>query len=264
MNGNTYLLSPPERSARQQEKRERLLRFLREEIWSTPEILGQVLGLRSRQAVWKSLKQFQAEQILRHHVYAALGGEFVVWGITAHGQALAFHPEEEKINATYFEPSKVSEMTIRHSLDIQRLRIAAERQGWREWRNGQNLGAMSKGMNRPDVLALDPTGMKAVLEIERTVKTVRRYRAILGDYLQRIKQREIAKVIWVCPTKDLAHRLTRIIFGLSHVVVHGQRVPIDPNRHHINLHFQDYDSFMNGVVGAVGQKNAQLTTNNER
>lgn len=52
------LFSIDERKVRQADKRMRLLRFLREEIWSTPDILGQVLQLRSRQAVWKSLRQF--------------------------------------------------------------------------------------------------------------------------------------------------------------------------------------------------------------
>lgn len=237
------LFSIDERKVRQADKRIRLLRFLREEIWSTPDILGQVLQLRSRQAVWKSLRQFQAEKIIRRHVYAALGGEFVVWGITAHGQALAFHPVNEQVNTMYFEPSKVSEMTMRHSLDIQRLRISAERQGWKEWRNGQNMGEMSKGMNRPDALALDPMGVRTALEVERTAKTIRRYRVVLGNYLKSIKQGDVSRVVWICPTSDLANRLRRIILGISSVVVNGQQIPIDPSRHHVNLRFEDYESF---------------------
>lgn len=177
-------------------------------------------------------------------MYAALGGEFVVWGITAHGQALAFHPDNEQVNTMYFEPSKVSEMTMRHSLDIQRLRISAERHGWKEWRNGQNMGEMSKGMNRPDALALDPMGVRTALEVERTAKTIRRYRVVLGNYLKSIKQGNISRVVWVCPTKDLALRLQRIVLGISSVVVNGQRLPIDPSRHHVNLRFEDYESFV--------------------
>lgn len=243
MNKLACLLPASEREARQFEKRQRLLRFLREEIWSTPDILGQVLGLHSRQAVWKSLRQFHAEEIVRCHEYIALGGRILIWGITAHGQSLAFNLDSETVSRHYFEPSKVSEFTLRHSLDIQRLRIAAESFGWTNWRNGQTLGAIEKGMNRPDAIANDPAGVKVALECERTIKTVKRYQVILSGYLQAIKRAEFSRVIWVCPTPDLALRLRSIVCGISSVVVNGQRVPIDPNRHHARLGFEDYEAF---------------------
>ena len=243
MNKLACLLPASEREARQCEKRQRLLRFLREEIWSTPDILRQVLGLHSRQAVWKSLRQFEAEKIIRCHEYVALGGEILIWGITPHGQALAFNPASETANRQHFEPSKVSEFTLRHSLDIQRLRITAEAIGWTDWRNGQTLGAIGKGMNRPDAVAIDTSGIKVALECERTIKTVKRYQSILSGYLQAIKRAEFSRVVWVCPTADLARRLRAIVCGIQSVVVAGQRVPIDPIRHHVNLQFEDYDSF---------------------
>ena len=247
MNKLDCLLPIGERKARQADKRVRLLRFLREEIWSTPEILAQVLRLHSRQAVWKSLRQFESEELVRCHEHSALGGRILIWGITAHGQAVAFNPDSETAIRHYFEPSKVSEFTFRHSLDIQRLRIAAESLGWMNWRNGQTLGAIEKGMNRPDAIANDPAGVKVALECERTIKTVKRYQAILSGYLQAIKRAEFSRVIWVCPTADLAIRLRSIVYGIQSVAVNGQRVPIDPSRHHENLQFQDYASFAKGT-----------------
>ena len=243
MNKLDCLLPIGERKARQADKRVRLLRFLREEIWSTPEILAQVLRLHSRQAVWKSLRQFESEELVRCHEHIALGGRILIWGITAHGQALAFDTAFETASRHYFEPSKVSEFTLRHSLDIQRLRIAAESLGWMNWQNGQTLGTIEKGMNRPDAIANDPAGAKVALECERTIKTVKRYQAILSGYLQAIKRAEFSRVIWVCPSSDLALRLRTIVCGIQSVVVNGQRTPIDPKRHHVNLQFQDYDSF---------------------
>lgn len=247
MNKLDCLLSVDERIMRQADKRARLLRFLREEIWSTPDILGQVLNLNSRQGVWKALRKFQDEGVIRSHEFSVLGGLIRIWGITAHGQALAFDPNSEAPNRYYFEPSKVSEFTLRHSLDIQRLRIAAESLGWMNWRNGQTLGAIGKGMNRPDAIANDPAGLKVAIECERTIKTVKRYQAILSSYLQVIKRGEFHRVIWVCPTADFAVRLRSIVCGIHSVVVNGQRVPIDPSRHHENLQFQDYESFAKGT-----------------
>lgn len=237
------LLPIGERKARQADKKVRLLRFLREELWSTSEILGEVMGLHSRQGAWKTLKQYEAEEILRCYESKVLGGKVSLWGITAHGQALAFDPTSETPSRYYFEPSKVSEITLRHSLDVQRLRISAEANGWTGWRNGQTLGTVGKGMNRPDAIAFDPIGLRVALECERTIKTPKRYCVILASYLQALKRGEFSRVVWICPTPDLAVRLEKIICGIQSVVVNGQRVSIDPTRHHVNLRFEDCVSF---------------------
>jgi hypothetical protein len=243
MSKHNCLLSAAERVMRRQDKRQKLLRYLREELWSVSDLLAPVMGVRSRQAVWKTLKQYEAEEIVRCYEFEALGGKVSLWGITAHGQALAFDPNSETPNRYYFEPSKVSEFTLRHSLDVQRLRIIAEVNGWTGWRNGQTLGTVGKGMNRPDAIAFDPTGLRVALECERTIKTPKRYCVILAGYLQALKRGEFSRVVWICPTADLAARLKKIVCGIQTVVVNGQRVPIDPTRHHVNLRFEDYVSF---------------------
>lgn len=253
MNKLSCLIPASERKVRQLEKRRRLLRFLRGELWSTAELLGQVLGLQSRQAVWKSLRQFEAEQIIRRHEYSVLGGSLLIWGITAHGQGLAFNPESETVRRHYFEPSKVSEFTLRHTLDIQRLRLAAELAGWSDWQNGESLGAVGKGLKRPDAIAIDPAGIKTAIECERTLKTVKRYEVVLSAYLQSLKRDEYSRVVWVCPTADISLRLQAIICGIESVTVAGQRVRIDPQRHHLNLRFEDYETFAksgNALAGA--------------
>jgi hypothetical protein len=231
------LLTKTERDARRNGKRSRLLRFLRQELWSTAEILGSVMEIRARQAIHRSLAGFEADGLIRRHGIEQLGGQLTLWGITAHGQGMAFDPENEQPVSAYFEPSKVSPSHVAHALALQRLRIAAEAEGWSEWTNGDRLGPLAGGAKRPDALAKMPSGQRVAIEIERHIKTKKRYEAILASCLQAIRRGEFAAVVWVCPTPDLARRLSAIVLGIQAVPIGGQRVPVDPERHHPRLVF---------------------------
>ena len=242
MDKRACLQSPAERLARQLQKEREILRFLREDLFSTSELLGLLLGLRSRQAIWKTLKQLEAREFIKQHTFHALGGPIIVWGVTPHGQALAFNPATETVARSYFEPSRVSEVTIRHALDLQMLRIRAEAAGWRGWRNGDRLGAVRNG-NRPDAIVIDSDGKVTAIECERTFKTLKRYEVILSNYLQALKRSDFHRVIWVSPTSEQACRLRSMVTGIESVLVEGQRVKIDPQRHHAALSFEDYSSF---------------------
>jgi hypothetical protein len=238
------LLPPRLRKEKIIENRKLLLNFLRQEIWSTSDILRIVLKLRSRQGIAKVLNAFREDGLIeRHEVRLVNEQKIVLWGITAHGQAMAFDPESEKVIPTYFEPSKIHDSTLRHTLDIQRLRTVAEQHGWKKWINGDRLTKLLNDDRRPDALAMSTNGELIAIEVERTIKTVKRYQSILASYLRAIKLNEVVKVIWLCPTEDLTKRLQSIVSGITYVVVEGQRISIDPERHHVNLAFMSYTQF---------------------
>lgn len=239
------ITSPRERDSRQQEKRQKVLKFLRQHIWSTQQILQQVIGLESRQATHKTLLQLETELLIKRHTFNSLGGPVTLWGITPHGQGMAFTPGQEPLISAYFEPSKISEQNIRHQLDIQLLRIKAEASGWSQWIDGDRIGNIEANGKRPDAIAVDPSGSRVAIECERTIKTVKRYEQILVTYLIAIKAGSISRVIWATPTAELATRLQSIIFGINSVRVAGEKVAIDRDRHHKNLFFVDYDRWPN-------------------
>jgi hypothetical protein len=239
MNANPTLLPAAQREARQYEKRTAVLRFLRDELWSTSSILGMVMRVQARQAVHRSLQQLEHAELLRRHTYNVLGRSMTIWGISAHGQACAFDPATEEPISAYFEPSRVSELTLAHALDVQRLRVAAERAGWTQWRNGDRLGVVKDG-KRPDALATSTHGVLTAIECERTLKTTKRYEVILAHYLQAIRRGDVARVAWVCPDGNLATRLQRIVTGIRAVPVAGQRIAIEPARHHTALRFVSF------------------------
>lgn len=229
-----------QRMARQQTKQNMVLRFLRQHIWSTQTILQQVLDVKTRQAAHKTLTAIEVKGLIRRHKYEALGGYLTIWGITSQGQAMAFDVDSESLVASYFEPNRVSEQTIRHELDIQQLRLKAEAVGWHGWIDGNRLGGSDKEQKRPDALVFDQKDILVSIECERTFKSIKRYEQILVNYLRLIKTGEIKEVVWVSPNVDISARLKSIITSIKFVRVNGQKVEIDPTKHHLHLHFCSY------------------------
>ena len=242
---HNLIKSHDQRNARQQQKQHVVLRFLRQHLWSTQDILQKVLLVSSRQAAHKALTSIEKKGFIRCHKYEALGGVLTVWGITSQGQAMAFNVDTENLVNAYFEPKRISEQTIRHQLDIQRLRLKAEAIGWHSWIDGDRLGGSDKDQKRPDALAKNKDGILVSIECERTFKSIKRYEQILVNYLKLIKVGEIKEVVWVSPNDDISARLKSIITTIKFVRVNGQKVEIDPAKHHLHLHFCTYENWPN-------------------
>lgn len=232
------IASPSERMARKEEKEHKILRFLRDQIWSTPEILGEVANVKARQTIHQTLSRMEKQDLITRHHLESLGGKKTVWGITNHGQICAFDPDaDEAPNQNYFDPSRVAETTAHHHIGIQKIRLLAEKGGWTDWVDGNRLKASSKDGKRPDAMFTSPSGIRCAIEFERSFKTIKRYEAILSTYLQVLKQGEVDFVIWICPDLKSQKRLEKIILGIKKVNVRGQSVLIDPERHHMRLRF---------------------------
>ena len=237
--------NPQARKKRKDEKQLLVLRFLRQVLWSSQEILQVVMNLQSRQAAHKSLVQMEKAGLIKAHTFDALGGKLKLWGITAHGQIMAFNLNSEMPYNVYFEPTRISEQLIRHQLDLQKLRIKAELLGWIDWQDGDRIGALNKSTKRPDAIALNSYGLKVAVECERTFKTVKRYEQILLSYLLLIKNNTISEVVWVSPSQDIAKRLEVLVKSIKKLKLAGQIVQIDPVKHHKNLYFCSYEDWPN-------------------
>lgn len=221
--------SPAERAARTAEKQRAVLRFLRDEIWSTPEVLGRVMQINARAGTYRTLHAFEREGFLSHAIIPIYKGTSqTIYGITAHGLAFAFDHDEAYEARPTFEPSKVKLTTLQHEIDIQKLRLDAEQAGWKRWVPGMRLGASIVGMKRPDAVAVSPDDDVIAIEIERTIKTTKRYEVLLGQYLQAIAKNHYTHVVWLCPNDDLAARLRRILQAIQKVPVAGKRVDLEP------------------------------------
>ena len=232
------IASPSERMARKEEKEHKILRFLRDQIWSTPEILGEVANVKARQTIHQTLSRMEKQDLITRHQLESLGGKKTVWGITNHGQICAFDPDaDEAPNQNYFDPSRVAETTAHHHIGIQKIRLVAEKSGWSNWIDGNTLKASTKDGKRPDALFTSPSGIRCAIEFERSFKTIKRYEAILSTYLQTLKQGDVDGVVWICPDLKFKKRLEKIMLGIKKVNVRGQSVLIEPSRHHCKLVF---------------------------
>ena len=237
------LLPPQERMARTAEKRQTLLRFLRKNYFTTAEIAGLVIGVSSRQGVHTTLCAMERDELVRRETVEAHGRRWTLWGITSHGQALAFDlASDEQPESKYFERGRVGLTVLGHTLDLQRIFILAERAGWTDWTLGDRLDKWQAGSSRPDAFVTSARGIQFALECERTIKTVKRYQSILAERLQAIKRGEFARCLWLCPTRDQAARLKAIIHSIKDVTVAGAKATIQ-DRHLACLMFCAYEDF---------------------
>lgn len=221
------IADPVERIVKRDEKRRAILRFLRDETWSNADVLATVAGIGTRQGVHKTLAAMERDELVKRHKMPIAGRvDLTVWGITPHGLGMAMDPSEPYQDRPSFEPSRLSLSRVPHQLDLQKARISAEALGWKEWVRGERLGF--KTPIRPDAIALHPNGQARIaFEIERTIKTRKRYQQILADHLSQIQARQWDAVFYLC-TDDIAPRVQKIYESIDYVMFDGQRVAIKP------------------------------------
>lgn len=240
MNGHisTLITDPRERSARQLDKQNRVLRWLRINTWSTAEILREVAGLKSRQAASTTLSALARDGLVRVGTLAfEFGRPIQVWGITAHGAAMSAGPGEP-IDIRLFEASKIKLATFGHALDLQKLQLRAIRAGW-QWH--PVVGDYEKSEAKyADAIAIRPNGDKVAIEVERTVKTVKRYSQILAAHLVARKDGKWDLIYYLSPSDAIRDRVQRAYLEIHRVRWHGQNIEIT-DVHRRPFVFYSYD-----------------------
>lgn len=231
----SLISDPTERQRAAEEKRARLLRFLRDETWSTAQILQRVAGLKSRQAISSTLRQMERDKLVRRQELRIAGlNNVVAWGITPHGMAMSWDDSEEMEQRPVFEPSRLTLTRVPHQIDLQTARLQAEAAGWTGWERGERQGKSERGRITPDAVATRPDGVRVAIEIERTIKTSKRYQQIIAQHLGAIQGKEWLGVYYVCPG-NIAHRLQRLFGVIEYLPWQGDRVPFEP---HLRRRFQ--------------------------
>lgn len=211
---------PTERRLASESKRLKILKFLRDEIWSSANVLAAVAGLQSAQAIHKTLTQLERDGMVRRHLFPIAGRVTkTIWGITPHGLAHAWSDDEQYEDRPRFEPSKLVLARVPHQLDMQEARLKAEASGWGEWVRGERLGF--KPTIRPDAMTVSPKGLKVAVELERTIKTKLRYQVIIREHLRAIRTGQWQVVVYITPD-GMPLRLKRIFDSIDYVSINGQ------------------------------------------
>lgn len=239
-----------ERFARAAEKRHLLLRFLRDELYTTPKVAGMVMGVGER-AARQTLAPLEAAGLIKRWPIQIFEGlqTITIVGITTMGQVHAFDPATEKVIDRAFDPARFSVMFLQHTLDIQRLRIEATATGQvKQWVNGDRLAAIKAGEKKPDAVCLTASGVRIAIEAERSIKSPKRYQAIVEGHLTAMHQGKWQRVVWTFPDAHTMERVEAMIVGISRVRVAGIDTLIDPAKHHTNFRFCLYEMFTDSLT----------------
>mgnify|MGYP003604123330 FL=1 len=236
--------SKTERDRIKAEKERKILSFLLEEGYSTAKILAQFLKM-TPNGVQRTLRKMEANDLIKAHTvdFELSSWNLKIWGLTPSGTLLAT-PEDEKFK--FFEVSRVKPITMAHSLALQRVKVLALSQGWSEWESSSKM-LQNANLNRstwlqvPDAVAMSPKGRKIAIELERTVKTPKRYVEILANYAEMLSSEIIAEVIYICP-ENIAKRLERLFHRIEKIIFRGKAIPV-PEGLLKRFYFVTYDEW---------------------
>lgn len=222
---NCLVADPAQRVARAQEKRSLVLRFLRDEIWTSTEVVALLLGI-GYPAAHNLLKAMVRDGLTTSSelfVRSKRGAQrAVLHGITSQGLAYAWDLSEVQESRHPWEPSKTNPLFVPHNIETQRARVRATQRGWHTWRPARLM--MGMGLPKlPDGDVVDPSGLRIAVEIEREIKTDKRYEAVIGAYVAQMKKDERwDRVDYLCPDPEFAARLARVFGRLRQLRLESQ------------------------------------------
>ena len=224
MAGDNFIRSYRERMAKKQDNETEILRFLKDEIFSTAEVLSKVLNYTAASTVYGTLNRMCTNGLLSTE-QVNLGGyrPFKLYGITQHGAVMVMEDHDDPFKLKAFEPSKITLSTLEHRLDIQRLRLVAKDQGY-QWKSTSNL-KLEKGQKYPDGL-MRKDGKIFAVEIERVAKSPKRYREIVELYLNQLQKNGWDAVVYLFPSPQLRDRVQRIFYAVDAVSIAGLIQPV--------------------------------------
>lgn len=209
----TLISDPAARAARAAAKRGQVLAFLAAEVWSSADVLGKVAGIAARQAIHRLLTTMEADGMIRRAPAPILAGQGInLWGVTPHGRAVT--PGADPTGPV-FEPGRLSVVAIPHHLGLQSIRLRCQAAGWTDWQRGETLGKGVPGMIRPDIIARRPSGDLVAVEYERTIKTAKRYQAILSAHLRAIQTGTSYRGVYYVAPGPVAPGLERMLAAIQ-------------------------------------------------
>lgn len=226
MAGDNFIRSYSERMAKKQDNETEILRFLKDEIFSTAEILSKVLNYTAASTVYSTLNRMCVNGLLSTEK-VDIGGyrPFKLYGITQHGTVMVMEDHDDPFKLKAFEPSKITLSTLEHRLDIQKIRLLSRNLGY-QWKSTSNL-KLEKGQKYPDGL-MRRDGMIWAVEIERVAKSPKRYREITEIYLNQITQNSWSGIVYLFPNEQLRDRVKRIFHAVDSATVAGQLQRLTP------------------------------------
>lgn len=237
------LLSPAERAQQVEQKRRRVLRWMRDYPFTHMDVLEVLLGY-SRRTLQATLAKMERDGLIKGAlIEVSYARPVKLWGLTHHGLHHAFDPGEPLGPRAVFDPKKVAASRLAHDLDVQLVHVRAQVAGWKAWKPAALLAEplVAKGLNIPDAVAITATGETVALEIERTLKSARRYQEILVSYLQGRKLGLWQRVLYLSPDPVTAARIERAFRSIKTARFQGESFTVQP-AHLAPFAFMSFDA----------------------
>lgn len=221
---SNLISSKVERDRVRTEKERKILFFLLEERFSMTPVLAQLLKM-TPNGTQRILNRMEAQEMIKAHTidFELSAWSQKIWGLTPKGLLLV-NDKNESIK--FFEVGRIKPITMMHSLALQRAKAIALGCGWNDWISSTKM-LQSANLSRttwmqvPDAVAMSPKRRKIAIELERTVKTPKRYVEILANYAEMLSSGIIVEVIYICP-ENIAKRLERLFFRIEKIIFKGK------------------------------------------
>jgi hypothetical protein len=213
-------MSHEERQARAHAKREVVLRFLASgEVYTSVMVAAKLMAV-STSAAERTLAALVRDGAIKFESHIVAARKANIYGITPHGLAMM-----DQFDRPYFQLGRTNSAYITHHLETQHARLAAEAAGWTDWAPGKLLH--NQGFKKiPDALVTSPKGERVAIEIERHIKTPKRYEEIISAHLQSISKKLWREVYYLTPD-GLAIRVAKAFAHVKSVPVNGDRIPLE-------------------------------------
>ncbi|MDI3260279.1 MAG: hypothetical protein QJR02_11345 [Sinobacteraceae bacterium] len=226
-------MSRAEIMARSKAKRQMVLDWCATESFTSPAVVAVMLGISHRRG-GKLLADMARDGLMVRDDFHGEGSP--VWGITTLGLGYANAPQ---VIGREYEPGRITPAFARHELDVQLARVRAFAAGWTDWTPSRLLHGT--GLKKvPDAIAVTPSGERVAVEIERSIKSLRRYREAIAAQLRDMRAGRYGRVIYVSPGHAAA--LERTLRRVGEVRIAGERLRLG-DAHFARYRVLDFASF---------------------
>ena len=262
MDKKTNLYDPAKSKQKGIDNEHKILQFLLKEKYSTSPILTSILGYKDRSSVLKILRRLEKKELIRKHKIDIFR---TLYGITNNGLHVAQSDQDKITDWQYFEPSKVNPITLDHQLGIQKIHAICLKLGL-YFMPGRELGSRADSDKISDGV-INIFGNKIALEMERHVKSRRRYDAVIYNYLKLVKTGEYQSILYVSDTAEKTERIKKAIHSLDKITmkVNGRNkdLKINPEVHFSYFDFialDDVETYLSELKEYYGNKGTNRTT----
>jgi len=219
----------------------RTLVFLKNEVWATLKAISFFFNgaISNTKKHLMALEKKGFIKIVKYH-WAGDRRYVQICYLTTKGASLVCTVDEYK-KYRIFNVKMISESSFLHSEDCQILHCQSIMNNFVSWKRGDLL-LREKNIHYPDAIAVDSKNEKIVVEVERTIKSYKRYENIFGQYVIMLDQKKADKIIYASYDNLIVSNLSKIFYSIKSFNFRNKNFYC-PNELRKRFFFTNYNQF---------------------